>query len=75
MHDIVRQQLQLPGTEDVGSRDGSLQQQAGAAPQQRLLGAGAPPALELAGSGSGSSKSSGGEQVQVEVLAPEQPRS
>lgn len=76
MHDIVRQQLQLPEVEHGGSgSDGgssaaeavSPQQQPSQQPQQqRLLGTGAPH-LELASSSSS--------EVQVEVLAPEQQRS
>jgi len=62
MHDIVRQQLQLPSTE--GDNAGAMQQQQ--QQQQRLLGPAAAH-MEIRGGSSGS-----GEQVQVEVLAPEQ---
>jgi arogenate dehydrogenase (NADP+) len=70
MHDIVRKELQLPGTEPPataagsgGSRASSPQQQQQEQPP-RLLGA-APVARQLGG---------GGEAVTVEVLAPEPPR-
>ncbi|GBG00064.1 arogenate dehydrogenase chloroplastic-like [Raphidocelis subcapitata] len=83
MHDIVRQQLQLPSADsgDASSSGGVLAQQQPQQQQQkqpRLLGSG-PRALELpdvdASSNSSSSSSRSGEAVQVEVLAPEQQRS
>jgi hypothetical protein len=78
MHDIVRQQLQLPeagephpGSPGSQSPPSPQQQQQ----QQRLLSAvGQPPVLDFGGRGGAGSSSSAGEAVQVEVLAPEQQR-
>ena len=56
MHDIVRQQLQLPTADEGGGSGRGSPDAAAAAPPQRLLGPGAPH-MELGNGGSGSSSS------------------